>query len=1030
MKSFNCLDPNQSIQGKIFLEASAGTGKTFAIEHIVCRLLLQGIPLEKILITTFTKKGVRDLRRRIFENLKTTIAQLKEDCPLKDYLSSITNRREALLILENQRGQIENAEIHTIHSFCYRCLNEFALESGISLSSGDPESEEKRQDVLRAIFDTLRTTLDDTEFSPGQLLRLMAHFQRNSLKLAQKIATFLESDPKMIPYRPYLDLKKQFDQVIESLPLDQFKEDLWVFADAHKKCADRSGEVFPFISEQIESCNDFEKLITMTPSIFEIFTPSNLKKGKNPTIRFAKAFESLRPLVLEGQDPLITFMRLAHKAKERVDLVAMKNPNTLLDAMESRLDYPPFVKLVQSRYSVLIIDEFQDTDPKQWNIFSSLFLSTVDPFVVVGDPKQSIYAFRGADLATYLKAKSSFEHHYCLKTNYRSTKTIIKTLNRLFEDENLFLNHEAVVAGNKEDEGEEGEVTALISCKSEENLMHYIADEICRLVIDGHPLSTMAILVKDRFQAERMITILSEKKIPVLSSATSSLIDSEAFRFIELSLSLLEKPRDLSLFNQFLSHPFVGRPFENLTTDLMHPPFADALTQFTQLRQPDDKPAFLRDLLEQTFEERPIIDTILQNVGHYTDLLQSIEIIFSLNRSDPLLAIEALKSSLAPPKRRPLSDTDAIQLMTMHMSKGLEFEIVFPIGIITPTKNKQEFTHTKEETKRFSFEDPDSMKQIADLDREKMRLFYVALTRAKTHLYLPFLVEENRTVPKWGSASPADLFLSRVIADEPLSLTQTYEQMCDLSVETLKQSLNLKTILVDHEPLIHSLPTSSSKQSKTPPPITLHESRPRIASFSSLATPIHSEVVVEIDENTLPPGPITGNLFHLLFEKIIEIGLYQPWDSTKIEQLIEKDLSTTHLCNWMSDVKDLIFAAFHTPLIDFCLADVDPQMMLQETPFLFTVTDELDLKGFADLVFRHQGKYYILDWKLNLLPNYSIESIDQAMQNHDYKRQAAIYKDALKRYTSIIYPDSSFEELFGGSIYFFLRGREQGVYCL
>ncbi len=1010
MESFNCLDPNQPIEGTIFLEASAGTGKTFAIEHIVCRLLLRGIPLEKILITTFTKKGVRDLKRRIFENIKKMAAQLDG---------------EARLILENQRGQMENAEIHTIHSFCYRCLNEYALESGISFSGGDPESEEKRQEVFKAIFDTLRTTLDDTEFSPGQLLRLMSHFQRNTIRLVEKIADFLESNPQLIPYQPYSVLRKQFDELIPSIS----KDDLYLLADAHKKCANRAGDLFAFVTEQIEGCDDFEKLISTTPSIFELFTPSNLKKGKEPPLQNQRAFEALQALVLEAQDPLITFMRLAQKAKERVDLVAMKNPNYLLDAMETRLDHPPFVKLVRSRYVAVIIDEFQDTDPKQWNIFSSLFLSYVDPFVVVGDPKQSIYAFRGANLSTYLKAKASFKHHYRLNTNYRSAKPIIETINRLFdesttqglftfEEDPLSLTHEPILAAREEP----GQVTALISCESEENIIHYIAHEICRLKVDeNRSLDTMAILVKDRFQAQRVAEILSEKKIPLLSSATTNLIETQAFRFIELAFRLFENRRDTSLFNQFLCHPFVGRPFERLTTDLTHPDFVEALTKFAQVTT-------LPELLRQTFEERPIIDIIAQNQDHYGDLLQSIETIFTLNRSNPLSAIESLKSTLSPIKRRSLCETEAVQLMTMHMSKGLEFDVVFPIGIISPTKFKQEFTHTKEKTKRFSSDDPDSIKQIADLDREKMRLFYVALTRAKTLLYLPFLLEQNKSAPKWGSASPADLFLARLIADEPLSLSQTYERMCDLPLETLKKALNLPTILVDKQPLPLPLPLplpSSSPLSL--PQLILNESRPRIASFSSLATPSHTELTAEVNENTLPPGPITGNLFHLLFEKIIELGLYHPWNPSLIEPLIEKDLLHTPLCNWMSEVKELVQAAFHTPLLDFCLSDVDPKMMLQEVPFFFSATDELDLKGFADLVFRHQGKYYILDWKLNLLSDYTPATLEQAMQAHDYTRQASLYADALKRYTSVIHPDCHFEELFGGSIYFFLRGKEHGV---
>ncbi len=135
---FNCLNRNTPITGNHFLEASAGTGKTFAIEHIVARLLLEKetFSIQNILVVTFTKAAVRDLRLRIRNNLEVVFRFLREENETPfDYLIPFLEkekRNKALVKIEEALFFFDQNQIFTIHAFCYRMLQEGFLEAKIS----------------------------------------------------------------------------------------------------------------------------------------------------------------------------------------------------------------------------------------------------------------------------------------------------------------------------------------------------------------------------------------------------------------------------------------------------------------------------------------------------------------------------------------------------------------------------------------------------------------------------------------------------------------------------------------------------------------------------------------------------------------------------------------------------------------------------------------------------------------------------------------------------------------------------------
>lgn len=988
MKEFDCLALETPLVGRIFVEASAGTGKTFAIEHVVARLILQKFPIDKILITTFTNAGVRDLKTRIYQNLQNL---LESDSP-PPYLAAF-QERGAKLSLKNALRLIDEAQIYTIHSFCHRMLSEFSFEANIDVGLIDPEKGFRKETLEIAALDVLRMIINSDEFSPSQLSRLMAPFQRETKNFVKKMVGFLSSNPEIPEYSDYKTLETQFKHIASSSKND-IKEELLAIAPFYNKTCSRGGALHLFVEEQIDALSkkEFDKMILSSPSIFELFGEDNRKKSSS--VETHPIINALFPIVHEASDPFILFCRVAKRVQKLLE-TRNEGPNILLETMANALSRAPFKQKVSGKFRALIIDEFQDTDPLQWSIFSAL---SPELLLVVGDPKQSIYAFRGADLQTFLKAKKEFSSLYRLSSNYRSDPSLIASLNKLFQIDSLFtlsekgldFSYEPLLA-KKVPSGKLSEDSfqfVISNSEEEETSFSYIASEIIRLKGD----LSFAVLVKDRYEAFRLTAYLQNLGLLVLTTATANITEGSAFKFLLLASKIIKSPKNMSLAKELLSHPFIGWPLEKLKLGLEDNDFGDALTkfiEFSEITRDKGLASFLTQLLKLTN---------IESREDYADLMQITSLILESNPESLHKYLEKL--SLLDPddhpylKRKPLIDTSKIHIMTSHMSKGLEFDVVFALG--TSIRQK-----------------PSPLKAVLDQDLEKLRLFYVAATRAKEKLYL--FIKVTKEALAQGSRAPIELLLAKLKA--PLV---PYDALPNLTLEEIKEVLTLNQfpfLQLDSPLLVEKIISTISLQEPPEiilPPFPLPK---QFSSFSSLTSSHKASPVPK--ESDLPPGPETGNLFHLLLEKMIETGAYYDWDEEKIRASIEKELFRTHLEDYKLIVYDLLHAAFHTTLSTFCLKDVPPECMLQEHPFCYKLDERSYMKGFIDLVFLYNNQYYILDWKMNLLPSYDTESIKLAMTEHSYFTQGAIYKEAIER--------SLKDHPFGNTFYFFLRGKQNGI---
>lgn len=851
MNTFNILDPSQEILESRCLEASAGTGKTFAIEHLIVRLQ-STLKIDEILAVTFTRAAAHEMKTRLRAHLGSAI---------------------------------DDAAIYTIHGFCKRALKEFAFEANVHFSS-----EMSRRSLREVVCDVLRMEeLVDLE----TLTEI--------LKLARS------------------DMERLIDRIIMEMQ--------------------NGSTTHPALTKIVAHCN--------------------------------KRWEE-------------------ECAKKEI-----YSPDRLLQQMALAAKLPAFRKKLQQRFKAVIIDEFQDTDPLSWQIFEELFVKEKSCLIyLVGDPKQSIYAFRKADVYTYMHAAAQIGKKEKLSVNYRSRPELVEVLNVLFSEEFSgswidlpampgLLRYEPVAAG-RETGKLQGAAIHFFICEAnpgrerswppktveEEKLFPYIAAEINTFDVS---LNEIAVLVKDRFQAERLHHFLSAHGIPSIVKRAQNLTETRGFMALEELVEAVLHPKNVSAVKSVLLGPLICMSPEKINPDV-----CEEFSTLHEVLLEEGFAAFYRTFLKTKLASSD--EALVREFGQSSELLmekgvvsadQLVEVIRELKKAE-LDEEEGLKL-------RPQEDDEKVQIMTLFASKGLEFEIVFALGLASRHASDEDAEH----------------------DAEKMRQLYVALTRAREKLYIPLLFDQKKRPIPQGAASPMELFWK----DKPIKALDglphtTYSW---IGTPTIGQRMNKsvrKQAESEYLPMLAPFPKIYA------------------ASFTSLS---NKDAVIRQTHpgEELPVGSETGVHIHALLEQIFEQNVQN--HPLLILPLVKKQLYKTPLEGWEQEVYAMILKALDFPLKEnFSLSQLSSKDLLVEMEFFYK-TDTTFIKGFADLIFRHGGKYYLLDWKTNWLVSYTDECLREAMQDHDYFLQIDLYKEALRRYVKL-FDNRPFDKIYGGAYYFFLRG--------
>jgi len=913
--------------------------------------------------------------------------------------------------------------------------------------------------------------------------------------------------------------------------------------------------------------DDMEKVKTNTSSAKGIMTllPEKwLKKGENldqcPNLE--KVVNKIKHLI-QKIDCLTHFFTVAaiRKLRHEVDTFKEKNGlisfNDMLTRVESALYKEPsslLLRKVREKYQVAFVDEFQDTDPVQWRIFKKIFLKNFNDqsshlLFLIGDPKQAIYSFRGADVYTYLDARSEMEKRarynsaklYALSTNWRSQPQLINVFNHLFsrkewflpqdEVQNYDIGYQSAEAPNEckapmkvvQDDSKRPCFNIIDMTKtggikkSKFVLANFIAGEIHHLLKNTQIIiqndesperslnySDICILIRGKNDIKQLEPVFLKEKIPYSFYKKPGLFNSDEALFLETLFHAILDPSDMTAVKWALLTPFFDIPtdklhcFESQPQNYAIKVLLRKWNEYASLRKWG---RFFRSILEDS-------GLLLREIGKenwdrsYTNYQQISEYL-QIKAWENNLEFEGILSLLQGYRKHTLEKSDEmdihqidtedskVQIMTMHVSKGLQFPVVFIAGGLTQPsmhlfhefheiiENGGNIQTTKviDLTKREN-----SDQHHLERENEDKRLFYVALTRARIKLYVPFLPDKRRSA--W--IGPVSRFLSSSIKE--LDNEKTCEKKClwidpamhsskTMEEDKLDKSmdntyhLGMNWKLTD----ILSLPKSA----------TFSDRMIQFESFSSLnkkhsyssvsSSPSYgfhpsfqsgkeedefNLVSGEVKENiqkqkeTIPGGSDIGSMFHDILEVIDYKTVLEKRDEIKnihqIHQLVTSKMNQYQVDHkWEKQILNIVVKTLTEPINfegkELILGGLPKNKRLHEVEFYFPFNTGREkefkvpgieiqpepngyLRGFIDLVFSFKGKYFLADWKSNILEKgYQQKSLGEAMETAGYDLQYKLYVIALIRWLRTRLNDNfDIKKHFGGVFYFFLRGMGKG----
>jgi exodeoxyribonuclease V beta subunit len=730
MNRFDLL--HTPLEGRNLIEASAGTGKTFTIAGVYLRLVLeQRLEVGKILVVTFTEAATKELKERIRKRLKeaehTFEVGTSSDPLLSALLQQFPVHNDARRVLSSAVRSFDEAAIFTIHGFCQRTLQENPFESG---------------------------SLCDTELltDQGTILREIAQdYWRINFYTATRERIAAATAAGLTPGSLLALARRAGDPFTLVIP------------DAHTSKGGQapSNEASTAASQQ---ASDEDWLLALKRGFFD-YLRAELPKRKS--VRNVRSFDDLL-----------------------IDLY------TAVSRKGS-----PLPGLIRDRYQAALIDEFQDTDPVQFAIFDAIYpKGNTTPFFLIGDPKQAIYSFRGADIFAYIAAAKATPQQHTLLQNWRSEPGLISAVNTVFSSRDLpFLFEEIGFTGVEAAQTKAKLVEADIpnppplkvwfAPRKEAGkpinkgdawdiLPETVASEISRLLRDGAKGKVkivqrekgsdgeerdveqnveprhIAVLVRANRQAKLMQRALTHRGIPsVLCSAGNLFESDEAAELLRL-LSAVAEPGHEALLRGALATDLAGVKGEELARLIEDESGWERVLEEFRCYHESWGANGCMSMVLQFMERRQVRERLLSEpMGErrLTNLLHAVETIHQAQVEEHL-GMEGVIAWLAcriteEPKReeheiRLETDEAAVQLVTIHKSKGLEYPIVFLPFCWSEFSGKDETALFHNESGRvvldIGSEELDANKSLAEREglAESLRLLYVALTRGKHRSYV------------------------------------------------------------------------------------------------------------------------------------------------------------------------------------------------------------------------------------------------------------------------------------------------------
>jgi len=466
------------LTGTVLIEAAAGTGKTFNIQTLAARMLLEkNLPVDSLVIVTFTEKAAAELSERlrlILEMLNQvlhdkTLPKAEDNERINALIEFIeqqgVSRDEQQQRLQQALRDFDDNRVSTIHGFCARVLSENAFESSIAFRVRLEQNIKAYQEKLLWDYCRIQRYCDDPlpgaeSLNANNLMKDLSNvFRPGELNWQYGRKVFSSKD----------ELLNEMRRIIDTLKLKgDLADEVNLLSGTLNKTRNQPGDqhLQQYADEFAQLCTldgyDLDKWYNVLDNLtLKVLLPNLKAKPKNPNWaniskaavesyllnseafaainRFCELYSIDSMLFLKLQAREFVIRKLAEwKVQEN-----FQDYDDLIIKVAEAVKDKQFCLALQKKFKAAVIDEFQDTDPLQYSIFKRLFIERPDPmFFMVGDPRQAIYSFRNGDLATYLMARQEcLQNHgrvYSLNTNYRSSAKLIAAFNDFFAHPDFF----------------------------------------------------------------------------------------------------------------------------------------------------------------------------------------------------------------------------------------------------------------------------------------------------------------------------------------------------------------------------------------------------------------------------------------------------------------------------------------------------------------------------------------------------------------------------------------------------------------
>ncbi len=1172
------FDPiNTPLTGTNLIEASAGTGKTYAIVGLFLRLILEKqLTVNQILVVTFTKAATEELKERIRNTLldvkSAFLKDTSNDVFVKTIVKKYDNRALAIQLIQDALMDFDNAAIFTIHGFCQRILHENAFETQILFDTelvADPTSltREIVDDFWRKHFYSLPmeflSYLLKNISGPEYFLRLLTKNRTADIKIVPELE------------KPGLASLDDFRAMFKRL------QTIWPNSRTHVtrllKESSLSGSIYGSLKTVTMQTNVSKRDLMVASMIalmdkfvdekstgfplfkgFEKFTATKIENSTRKNYRpFSHEYFDIcdtlyhKGVSLESEmDTYLLYFKAQCFKFAREQLLVRKKQNNiqfyddLLIKLKNALEDnggKKLARIIRKKYSAALVDEFQDTDSFQYIIFSRIFDSKKSTLFLIGDPKQSIYSFRGADIFSYMKAARNTDSKYTLIKNWRSNHNLITALNTIFSNINapfVFdkIGFEKGISGKKIKSMNERSLPALtlwyLGANKKANtpkplskteavplIARAVAGEISRLILEnknnlfhGIHAKDIAVLVRTNRQAQIIKKNLSLKNIPSVLHHTGNIFHTHEAMEMERILLSIAEPGNERAFNAAVVTDILGVFGEDLDSVSGEPLWLEAkFSRFREYFRLWIQYGFIR-MFRLLMAEEKVRERLLSfpdGERRLTNLLHLAEILHQQS-SEKKLGVTGLLKWLSEQRNAEVaesethqlrleSDDQAVQIITIHKSKGLEFPVVFcPFAwegslikdreILFHDTDKNETLILDLGSKNF-----DTHLAIAqnELLAENLRLLYVAITRAIHKCYLVwgrFNTAETSAIAYLlhYKGQPEDILRENLMASLREDILDKNEEdlLEDLKQLSTQSEGSIKIVPLSFDDTTEYLTGEDKKEGLSCRYFSGKvDTTWNISSFSHLISQraldaelpdrdVYHDLYTPITENDLhlyknenifsfPKGIRAGIFFHDVFE---HLDFAESSTEERIKLISNKLKEYKFESKWQKPVCAMVDNVLSVPLCinntTLTLSSVQCRNRINEMEFYFPLKpvspnrlrkifadyggiDLVDnfpdrlgklnfnltkgfMKGYIDMVFHDQDRFWLVDWKSNFLGN-SVEDYDKNVLNNVMSRdfyilQYHLYVIALHQYLQLRIPEFNYERHFGSVFYIFIRG--------